>query len=149
TSFGPSTVGALNLISGQTGNGQLATRFAKGQVATFMPVTVTGDPDPALDDCGADAGGTATGKGTVQMTSRNIGDLLNQKGRHLGLVSRRFCSNLGGRGQSGRLDTNARDLQYFTHPASIRHSTRPGCSESDDQPRCRYPHLNARLRTPP
>jgi phospholipase C len=80
TNFGPSTVGALNLISGQTGNGQLALTFANGQVATSMPVTVTGDPDPALDDCGADAGGTATGQGTVQMTSRNIGDLLNQRG---------------------------------------------------------------------
>ncbi len=80
TNFGPSTVGAINLISGQTGNGQLALTFAKGQVATSSPVTVTGDPDPALDDCGADAGGTATGKATVQMAGRNVGDLLNLKG---------------------------------------------------------------------
>jgi phospholipase C len=80
TNFGPSTVGAINLISGQTGGGQLALTFAKGQVASFTPVTVTGDPDPALDDCGADAGGTATGKATIQMTSRNVGDLLNLKG---------------------------------------------------------------------
>jgi len=80
TNFGPSTVGAINLISGQTGNGQSALTFAKGQVETSSPVTVTGDPDPALDDCGADAGGTATGKATVQMTSKNIGDLLNLKG---------------------------------------------------------------------
>jgi phospholipase C len=80
TNFGPSTVGAINLISGQTGGGQLALTFANGTVATSMPVTLTGDPDPALDDCGADAGGTATGKGTVQMTSRNVGDLLNLKG---------------------------------------------------------------------
>jgi phospholipase C len=80
TNFGPSTVGAINLITGQTGNGQLALTFSKGQVATSAPITVTGDPDPALDDCGADAGGTATGKGTVQMTGRNVGDLLNLKG---------------------------------------------------------------------
>jgi phospholipase C len=80
TTFGPSTVGAINLISGQTGNGHLALTFAKGQVATFSPVTVTGDPDPALDDCGADAGGTVTGKGTVEMQGRNVGDLLNLKG---------------------------------------------------------------------
>jgi phospholipase C len=86
TNFGPSTVGAVNLISGQTGNAQLALTFAKGLVAASSPVTVTGDPDPALDDCGADAGGTATGQGTVQMsgppgvTSRNVGDLLNLKG---------------------------------------------------------------------
>ncbi len=80
TTFGPSTVGAINLISGQTGNGHLALTFSKGKVATFSPVTVTGDPDPALDDCGADAGGTATGKATVEMQSRNVGDLLNLKG---------------------------------------------------------------------
>ena len=80
TNFGPSTVGAINLVSGQTGNGRLATAFAKGQVSGFKPVTVTGDPDPALDDCGADAGGTATGKGTVEMEGRNVGDLLNLKG---------------------------------------------------------------------
>lgn len=80
TNFGPSTVGAINLISGQTGNAHLALSFAKGQVATFKNVTVTGDPDPALDDCGADAGGTVTGKNTVEMEGRNVGDLLNLKG---------------------------------------------------------------------
>ena len=81
TTFGPSTPGALNLVSGQTGNAQVALTFAKGQVAMTSPlVTVTSDPDPALDDCGADAGGTLTGKGTIQMTGRNIGDLLNLKG---------------------------------------------------------------------
>ena len=81
TTFGPSTPGALNLISGQTGNAQVALTFAKGQVATASPlVTVTSDPDPALDDCGADKGGTVTGNGTVQMTGRNVGDLLNLKG---------------------------------------------------------------------
>jgi phospholipase C len=80
TTFGPSTPGALNLVSGQTGNGHLALTFAKGKVATFTPVTVTGDPDPALDDCGADAGGTVTGKDTVEMQGRNVGDLLNLKG---------------------------------------------------------------------
>jgi phospholipase C len=80
TNFGPSTVGAINLVSGQTGNGHLATSFAGGKVSGFKPVTVTGDPDPALDDCGADAGGTDSGKGTVEMEGRNVGDLLNLKG---------------------------------------------------------------------
>ena len=32
TNFGPSTVGAVNLVSGQTGNGHLATSFANGKV---------------------------------------------------------------------------------------------------------------------
>jgi len=79
--FGPSTVGALNLVSGQTGNAVIALTFANGKIATSSPlVSVTGDPDPALDDCGADAGGTKTGKGTVQLSGKNIGDLLNAKG---------------------------------------------------------------------
>ena len=83
TTFGPSTPGALNLVSGQTGNAQVALTFAQGQVATTStsaPVTVTSDPDPALDDCGADKGGTVTGNGTIQMTGRNVGDLLNLRG---------------------------------------------------------------------
>ena len=80
TNFGPSTVGVLNLVSGQTGNAKLALTFANGQIATFSPVTVTGDPDPALDDCGNDKGGTLNNKGTVELEGRNIGDLLNDAG---------------------------------------------------------------------
>jgi phospholipase C len=80
TNFGPSTVGALNLVSGMTGNSHLALSFGSGKVATFQPVTVTGDPDPALDDCGQDAGGTKTGKATAEMQGKNVGDLLNAKG---------------------------------------------------------------------
>src|SRR5207253_10198645 len=53
TTFGPSTPGALNLISGQTGG-------------------ITGDPQPAGDKC--DSRDTATAGG------RNVGDLLNAKG---------------------------------------------------------------------
>ena len=80
TTFGPSSVGAVNLVSGQTANADVAQTFKGGKVATFMPATLTGDPDPALDDCGADAGGTLGGKNTVEMEGRNVGDLLNAKG---------------------------------------------------------------------
>ncbi len=78
--FGPSTVGAVNLVSGQTGNAVIALTFSGGKIATTSPsVTITGDPDPALDDCGADMGGAKTGQGTVQVSGKNIGDLLNAK----------------------------------------------------------------------
>jgi phospholipase C len=79
--FGPSTVGAINLVAGQTGNAVMAKTFAGGKVATSSPVsTITSDADPALDDCGADAGGTKTGAGTLQFVSgKNVGDLLNAK----------------------------------------------------------------------
>jgi phospholipase C len=82
TMFGPSTVGAVNLVSGQTGNAVIALTFANGAITTTsQSVTITGDPDPALDDCGADQGGTQTGEGTVEITSgKNVGDLLNANG---------------------------------------------------------------------
>jgi phospholipase C len=82
TTFGPSTPGAVNLVSGQTGNAVIVLSFSHGAVATTSPaVTITSDSDPALDDCGADQGGTKTGQGTLQFISgRNVGDLLNAKG---------------------------------------------------------------------
>jgi len=81
--FGPSTVGAVNLVSGRTSSAQIALTFSSpGAIGTTSPlVTITGDPDPALDDCGADNGGTKTGQGTVEITGgANVGDLLNAKG---------------------------------------------------------------------
>jgi phospholipase C len=79
--YGPSTVGAINLVSGQTGNSVMATAFSGGKVTGFIgPSTITSDSDPALDDCGNDAGGTKTGQGTLQVSSgKNVGDLLNAK----------------------------------------------------------------------
>ncbi len=66
TNFGPSTVGALNLVSGQTHG---ATPASGGGVENG---TVIGDPDPSktLDDCAT---------GSTVMSGRNVGDLLNAK----------------------------------------------------------------------
>jgi phospholipase C len=75
TTFGPSTVGALNLISGQT-NG--VTSSLNGSSASIDggsgSVTVIGDPDPIGDVC---SGST---KAQVQMGGKNVGDLLNGAG---------------------------------------------------------------------
>ena len=91
TMFGPSTPGAINLVSGQTGNAVIALTFSNGAIATTsQPVTITGDPDPALDDCGADQGGTKTGQGTVQLSGKNIGDLLNAAGVTWGWIEGGF-----------------------------------------------------------
>jgi phospholipase C len=65
TQFGPSAVGAINLVSGET-HGAQPEKIA-GSVENG---TVIGDPDPALDDCG---------NGGVTMTGKNIGDLMNEK----------------------------------------------------------------------
>jgi phospholipase C len=116
TTYGPSTPGALNLITGQTAGAVVhtftGTKGATGQlvdnvqgtsipdvffvgttnpqvaadvVGSTHPVpvqtgTLTTDLDPYLDDCGNDKGGTAAGKVTAEMTGKNVGDLLNEKG---------------------------------------------------------------------
>ena len=69
TTFGPSTPGALNLISGQTHGATPAD--IKNEVANG---TVIGDPDPTYDDCSNPV------HPIVAMSGKNIGDLLNAKG---------------------------------------------------------------------
>ena len=87
TTFGPSTPGALNLISGQTG-GSYAVNPTTGAVepdpGTVSALnsnglgTIYGDLDPAYDDC-------SNGSHTVNFpvgvsTGKNVGDLLNARG---------------------------------------------------------------------
>jgi phospholipase C len=73
TTFGPSTPGALNLISGQTHGATVVSGSATGNVSN---ASVIGDPRPdaALDDC------TIAGKTQIRMSGKNVGDLLNAKG---------------------------------------------------------------------
>ncbi|MFF7140417.1 phospholipase C [Streptomyces nodosus] len=90
--YGPSTPGALNLISGQT-HGVVSMDPATGtenpvRTATPDPYTVqspdargvgtlVNDPDPAYDDC---SGKNHTSKDAVAaMQGRNIGDVLNSE----------------------------------------------------------------------
>jgi phospholipase C len=87
--FGPSTPGALNLISGQTHGFKEVDSVTGKQVPTPGPYTlaspdkhglgtVINDPDPAFDDC-SDKNHTSTNT-LAAATGRNIGDLLNSKG---------------------------------------------------------------------
>jgi phospholipase C len=71
--FGPSTVGAINLISGQT-NGVVKHTGGTGAYIGDGNggLTVIGDPDPYGDVC--------SGSETARMGGRNIGDLLNTAG---------------------------------------------------------------------
>jgi phospholipase C len=74
TVFGPSTPGALNLVSGQTHGATITNGgSASGNVSAG---SVIGDPRPslALDDC------TITSKTLITMSGKNVGDLLNTKG---------------------------------------------------------------------
>ena len=71
TTFGPSTPGAINLVSGQT-NGVINTVNPGGGVIPDGNggLTVIGDPDPTGDICSSTTS-------SVSMSGKNIGDLLN------------------------------------------------------------------------
>jgi phospholipase C len=83
TVFGPSTPGALNLVSGQTHGGYAVDPTGKNKVTdptvVSSPDPATGigtdiiDPDPAFDDC-------ANAKNHLVMTGTNIGNKLDAKG---------------------------------------------------------------------
>lgn len=74
TTFGPSTPGAINLVSGQT-NGVVETLNGTGdEVADGQGgLTMIGDADPIDDVC------TSPTSAQARMGGRNIGDLLNSK----------------------------------------------------------------------
>ncbi|MGC1105367.1 MAG: alkaline phosphatase family protein [Candidatus Acidiferrales bacterium] len=74
TMFGPSTVGALNLVAGTTSNATLVNGGASGVIANGASMgAVIGDPDPGFDDC------SAVTKTHVTVTGTNIGELLSDK----------------------------------------------------------------------
>ena len=80
--YGPSTPGALEVVSGQT-NGMLAVAKTKGPATVDAPtyyiddgqgaLTMINDVDPANDVC-------SNPKDQVSMAGKNIGDLLNDAG---------------------------------------------------------------------
>jgi len=89
TGYGPSTPGALNLVSGNSfgaicgGNNTInaprcpttfSTANNPGVVAPQGPGTVFGDDRPFFDNC------DRPGQSTAQMGGQNIGDLLNTNG---------------------------------------------------------------------
>jgi phospholipase C len=86
TDFGPSTPGALNVISGSDGDGYAvspSTGAAEPDPSSVSALnskglgTIYGDLDPAYDEC-SDSSHTSTNPVGV-MTGENIGDLLNAK----------------------------------------------------------------------
>jgi phospholipase C len=87
TDFGPSTVGALNLISGNTNGATLVPLKANGKPASGAGSiggggttgAVIGDPRPGFDDCSSTATGLANST-QITVTGKNIGDLLNARG---------------------------------------------------------------------
>jgi phospholipase C len=70
-SYGPSTPGAINVISGQT-NGAKNVVGSSSSIADGQGgLTLIGDTDPGYDVCSSTSN-------TVTMTGNNVGDLLNE-----------------------------------------------------------------------
>jgi phospholipase C len=84
--FGPSSPGAINLVSGDDGGGHAVSPTtgaeesdpgSVGSVNSHGIGTIYGDIDPAFDDC-SDSNHTSSDPVGV-MTGQNIGDLLNAR----------------------------------------------------------------------
>jgi phospholipase C len=132
TNFGPSTPGAINLISGQT-NGVTDQSNAGGDVVEDGNggYTLMSDADPIGDVCS-----TTTGA-LVQFGGQNIGDLLNAKGVSWGFFEGGFdLTKKNANGTTGCArstvstvtGTNKADyiphhqpFQYYTSTANPKH----------------------------
>jgi phospholipase C len=121
TTYGPSTPGALNLISGQTHG---ATPDIAGDT---IDGSVIGDPQPTFDDC--------TTREHVAMTGTNVGDLLNAKGLTWGWFQGGFApqavvsgkaqctaSHIGSNGKpKGDYIAHHEPFQYYEQTANPHH----------------------------
>jgi phospholipase C len=132
TNFGPSTPGAINLISGQT-NGVTDQSNAAGDVVEDGDggFTLVSDADPIGDTCS-----TTTGA-AVSFTGKNIGDLLNERGITWGFFEGGFnlsTKNPNGSTGCARSHTSAvtntlkadyiphhQPFQYYTSTANPKH----------------------------
>jgi phospholipase C len=114
STYGPSTPGALNLISGQThgvvsvdpkSDTENPTQTATPDAYTVVSPdakgvgTVINDPDPAFDDC-SDNSHSST-NALAEMQGKNVGDLLNSKGVSWGWFQGGFRPSTAWDGKQG------------------------------------------------
>jgi phospholipase C len=146
TEFGPSTPGALNLISGQTGGGTplnaagqaVPDPGAVGPPDASGAGTVYGDPDPFYDGCANHS------NPTVKMSGRSVGDLLNAKGISWGWFQGGFAptsTTSGGTPVCGASHTNIggvsvadysphhNPFEYYKSTANPDHTPPAGVAE--------------------
>ena len=134
TTFGPSTPGLLNLVSGQT-NGVINTINGTGNQTDGSNGTLTmiGDADPLNDVCSSPT------RNQGQMAGQNIGNLLNSAGVTWGSFMGGFdltITNSNGTTGCGRTSTGVASttgdyiphhafFQYYDSTSNPKH-TRPG-----------------------
>jgi phospholipase C len=110
TTFGPSTPGHINLISGQTNGASPAN-----QSGNTIQGTIIGDPQPTGDVC-------TTRDNVTMATGKNVGDLLNAKGIRWGYFQGGFdltITNPDGSEGCKRTHTSSvtgvKKLDYISH----------------------------------
>ncbi len=124
TTFGPSHIGAINLVSGNN-HGAIAS----GPTANVVDGTQVGNVEPTYDDCPESAL-------NIHFTGRNIGNLLNDHGVSWGFFSGGFVatsrradrtpvcgeSHLTATGQVGLdYDSGNEPFQYYQSTANQLH----------------------------
>jgi phospholipase C len=117
SNFGPSTPGAINLISGQT-NGVIDIRNGKGGVADGGngSFTLISDPDPVGDVC------SATTRMLASMGGNNIGNLLDDANVTWGWFSGGFDLTLqNANGTTGCKRSSVSPITGKTVPDYIPH----------------------------
>ena len=129
TTFGPSTPGAINLISGQTNGLDRMLNLDLGASGSVTPdgnegYTLIGDPDPVGDVCSKSQGEQ------VSLQGRNIGDLLNAKdiswgwfqgGFDLGVVNENGSTGCGRWSSQTVAEAASKPFDYSPHHAPFQY----------------------------
>jgi phospholipase C len=115
TTFGPSSPGAINLVSGETGGAVGVSGNFSGDLAGGSLIS---DAQPAFDKCDS--------RETVMMTGKNIGDLLTAKGITWGFFQGGFAdckaSHTGSDGKpKGDYIPHHQPFQYYASTANQQH----------------------------
>jgi phospholipase C len=116
TVYGPSTPGALNLVSGQTHGFS-----ADGDAVPAATGTVIGDPQPSGDKCDSRDNSTST-----DSKNKNVGDLLNAKGVSWGWFQGGFADctathkDVGGVSSADYIPHHE-PFQYFKSTQNLQH----------------------------
>jgi phospholipase C len=132
TNFGPSTPGAINVISGMTGGVDPAAVNANTTPDEVTANSVVGDPDPFYDDCNAPRFGIAG----MLAKNQNIGNLLSAKGVTWGWFQGGFTPSSVVKGKAVCATTTNRidgtpetaysahhdPFQYYASTANIHHT---------------------------
>jgi phospholipase C len=117
TTFGPSSVGAINLVSGQTHGFSPDPTFN----AVTPNTTMIGDPQPTGDKC--DTRDTST---SIDPNNKNVGDLLNAKGVTWGWFEGGFRDCLQSHANKAGIVSkdyipHHEPFQYYASTANLQH----------------------------